>query len=223
MRSRRLARKRRDRRQIVYDTSTDDEEKICGRIEDNSEENQNESENSDSEMNGHHRSLRGGGASAKHVEAEQDRGEDMGDTEENINESENSEMDMERSPSVSKRGTGAKGEQNGSEQMRDSDENMKSRTDMQPPPSVSVNNKDKANSATSNDYNTLTTRYSSFTPPAGWVINDEEYVDKVENYIECSLYKDLKKGHLHSFIERTQQNRDSYFKKKNTCFKQKIA
>ena len=35
--------------------------------------------------------------------------------------------------------------------MRDSEENMNSRTDMQPPPSVSVNNKDKANSATSND------------------------------------------------------------------------
>ena len=48
----------------------------------------------------------------------------------------------------------------------------------------------------------FTTRYSSFTPPAGWVLNDEEYVDKVANYIEFSLYKDLKKGHLHSFIER---------------------
>ena len=79
---------------------------------------------------------------------------------------------------------------------------MNSRTDMQPPPSVSVNNKDKANCATSNDYNTLTTRYSSFTPPAGWVLNDEEYVDKVANYIECSLYKDLRKGHLHSFLQR---------------------
>ena len=202
LRSRRLARKRRDRRRIVYDTSTDDEGKICGRIEDNSEENPNELENSDMEME-QSPSVTEGGTSAKHVEAEQDRGEEMRDTEENINESENSDMDMERSPSVSKRGTSAKGEQDGSElQMRDSEENMKSRTDMQPPPSVSVNNKDKANSATSNDYNTLTTSYSSFTPPAGWVLNDEKYVDKVANYIQFSLYKDLKKGHLHSFIER---------------------
>jgi hypothetical protein len=99
----------------------------------------------------------------------------MRDAEENINQSENSDMDMQRSPSVSKRGTSAKGEQDGSEQMRDSEENMKTRTDMQPPPSVIVNNKDKANNATSNDYNTLTTRYSSFTPPAGWVLIDEEY------------------------------------------------
>ena len=136
------------------------------------------------------------------MEAEQDRSEEMRDTEENINESENSDMDMERSPSVSKRGTSAKGEQNGSEQMRDSEENMKSRTDMQPPPSVSVNNKEKANCATINDYKTLQTRYSSFTPPAGWDLNDEEYVDKVANYIECSLYKDLRKGHLHSFLQR---------------------
>ena len=102
LRSRRLARKRRDRRQIVYDTSTYDEEKICGRIEDNSEENQNESENFDMEME-RSPSVTEGGTSAKHVEAEQDRGEEMRDTEEKINESENSDMDMERSPSVSKR------------------------------------------------------------------------------------------------------------------------
>jgi cobalamin biosynthesis protein CobT len=139
------------------------------------------------------------------VEGEQDGGEEMRDTEENINESENSDMNMERSPSVSKGGTSAKdveGEQDGREQMRDSEENMNSRTDMQAPPSVSVNNKDQANSATSIDYNTLTTRYSSFTPPAGCVLNDEEYVDKVANYIVCSLYKYLKKGHLHSFLQR---------------------
>ncbi|CAB4005760.1 Hypothetical predicted protein [Paramuricea clavata] len=164
-----------------------DEGKIRERIEDNSEENPNESENSDMEME-RSPSVTEGGTNAKHVDTEQDRGEEMRDTEENINESENSVMDMERSPSVCKRGTSAKGEQNGSEQMRDSEENMTSRTDMQPPPSVSVNNKDKANSAIArNDYNTLTTRYSSFTPPAGWVLNDEEYVDKVANYIECSL------------------------------------
>ncbi|CAB4028485.1 Hypothetical predicted protein [Paramuricea clavata] len=92
----------------------------------------------------------------------------MRDTEKNINESENSDMDMQRSPSVSEGGTSAKdveGEQDGREEMRDSDKNMISRPDMQPPPSVSVNN-----NATSNDYNTLTTRYSSFTPPAGWVL-----------------------------------------------------
>ena len=83
LRSRRLARKRRDRRRIVYDTSTDDEGKICGRIEDNSEENQNESENSDMEME-RSPSVTEGGTSAKHVEAEQDRGEEMRDTEENL-------------------------------------------------------------------------------------------------------------------------------------------
>jgi hypothetical protein len=263
MHSRRLARKRRDRRQILYDTSTDDEGKICRRIEDNnddgdtqreqsyhdppmgccsaigqlsnasqhtrekaaevesspknvegehdggeemrdSHENTNESENSDMDME-RSPSVTEGATNAKHVEAEEDGGEEMRDSEENINKSENSAMDMERSPSVSKGGTSAtdvEGEQDGREQMRDSEENMNSRTDMQPPPSVSVNNKDKANCATSNDYNTLTTRYSSFTPPAGWVLNDDEYVDKVANYIECSLYKDLKKGHLHSFLQR---------------------
>ena len=255
MQSRRFARKRRDRRRILYDTSTGDEGKICRRIEDNnddgdtqheqsyhdpptgccsainqlsnasqhtrekkaaevesspknvegehdrgeeirdSDENTNESENSvDMDME---RST-----SAKHVEAEQDGGEEMRDTEENINKYENSAMDMERLPSVINGGTSAKDvedEQDGREQMRDSEENMQY---MQPPPSVSVNNKDKANCATSNDYNTLTTRYSSFTPPAGWVLNDEEYVDKVANYIECSLYKDLRKSHLHSFLQR---------------------
>jgi hypothetical protein len=64
-------------------------------------------------------------------------------------------MDMERLPLVSKGGTSAKDvedEQDGREQMCDSEENMNSRIDMQPPRSVSVNNKDKANCATSNDY-----------------------------------------------------------------------
>jgi hypothetical protein len=167
-----------------------------------SDENTNESENSDIDME-RSPSVTEGATSAKHVEAEQDGGEEMRDTEENINKSENSAMDMERLPSVSKGGTSAKDvedEQDGLEQMRDSEEN--SRTNMQPPPSVSVNNKDKANCATSNDYNTLTTRYSSFTPSAGWALNDEEYVDKVANYIECSLYKDLRKGNLHSFLQR---------------------
>ena len=102
------------------------------------------------------------------------------------------------SPSITEGGTSAKdvdGEQDGGEEMRDRDENMNSRTCMQPPPSVSVLevNTDNANNETSNDYNTLKTRYSSFTLPEGWVLNDEEYVDKVANCIECSLYKDPRK------------------------------
>jgi hypothetical protein len=99
-------------------------------------------------------------------------------------------MEIERSPSVSKRGTSAKGEQDGSEQIRSSEA----------PPPVSAKNKEKANSSTNSDYNTLTTKYSSFTPPAGWILNNKEYVAKVANYIECSFYKD-KKGQLLSFIE----------------------
>ncbi|CAB3994595.1 Hypothetical predicted protein [Paramuricea clavata] len=49
-----------------------------------------------------------GETSAKHVEGEQDGGEEMHDTEENIDKSENSAMDMEWSPSVCKGGTSAK-------------------------------------------------------------------------------------------------------------------
>jgi hypothetical protein len=46
MHSRRLARKRRDRRQILYDTSTDDEGKICRRIEDNNDDGDTQREQS---------------------------------------------------------------------------------------------------------------------------------------------------------------------------------
>ena len=41
-------------------------------------------------------------------------------------------------------------------------------------------------------YDLFTTRYSS-TPAGGWVLNNLEYFDKVANYLECNLYKDLKK------------------------------
>ena len=50
-------------------------------------------------------------------------------------------------------------------------------------------------------YDLFTTRYSS-TPAEGWAFNNLEYFDKVANYLECNLYKDLKKGHVHSFLQR---------------------
>jgi hypothetical protein len=46
MHSRRLARKRRDRRRILYDTSTGDEGKICRRIEDNKDDGDTQREQS---------------------------------------------------------------------------------------------------------------------------------------------------------------------------------
>ena len=35
----------------------------------------------------------------------------------------------------------------------------------------------------------------------GWVLNNLEYIDKVANYLECNLYKDFKKAHVHSFLQ----------------------
>ena len=50
-------------------------------------------------------------------------------------------------------------------------------------------------------YDSFTTRYSS-TPAGGWVLNSLEYFDKVANYLQCNLYQDLKKAHVHSFLQR---------------------
>ena len=50
-------------------------------------------------------------------------------------------------------------------------------------------------------YDLFTTRYSS-TPAGGWVLNNLEYFDNVANYLECNLYKDLKKTHVQSFLQR---------------------
>ena len=50
-------------------------------------------------------------------------------------------------------------------------------------------------------YDSFTTRYCS-TPAGGWVLNNLQYLDKVANYLECNLYKDLEKGHVHSFLQR---------------------
>ena len=118
MHSRRLARKRRDRRRILYDTSTDDEGKICRRIEDNNDDGDTQREQSyhdpptgccsainrlsNASQHTQEKKAAEVESSPKNVEAEQDGGEEMHDTEENINKSENSAMDMERLPSVSK-------------------------------------------------------------------------------------------------------------------------
>jgi hypothetical protein len=116
---RRLARKRRDRRRILYDTSTDDEGKICRRIEDNHDDGDTQREqsypagvnaNNDpcsgccsaidqlSNASQHTREKKAPEveSSPKNVEGKHDEGEEMRDSDENTNKSENSDMDMER-------------------------------------------------------------------------------------------------------------------------------
>jgi hypothetical protein len=131
MRSRRLARKRRDRRRILYDTSTDNEGKIFKRIEDNNDDGDTQPEQSyPAEVNAknnpptgccsvidqrsnasqHTRDKKAPEveSSPKNVESEHDGGEEMRDSDENTNESEYSDMDMERSPSITEGATSAK-------------------------------------------------------------------------------------------------------------------